>query len=92
MFGIDEYGGLKSPIHRIDPRLKLIGFLAVIFAFAYVRDLRMLAAMVVFTVVVYAFSKLPFTFWLKRLRYPSVFLIVLVIILILFSKGRKRKM
>ncbi|MFC1950960.1 cobalt ECF transporter T component CbiQ [Chloroflexota bacterium] len=87
MFGIDEHGDLKSPIHRIDPRFKLIGFLAVIFAYAYVRDLRMLAAMAAFTIATYAVSKLPFSFWLKRMRYPSFFLIVLVIILILFSKG-----
>ena len=87
MFGIDEHGGLNSPVHRIDPRFKLIGFLAVIFAYAYVRDLRMLAAMAVFTIATYAVSRLPLSFWLKRMRYPSFFLVVLVIILILFSKG-----
>ena len=87
MFGIDQHGRLNSPVHRIDPRFKLIGFLAVIFAYAYVRDLRMLAAMAAFTIAVYAVSRLPVGFWLKRMRYPSFFLIVLVIILILFSKG-----
>jgi len=87
MFGIDEHGSLTSPIHHIDPRFKLIGFLAVIFAYAYVRDLRMLAAMAAFTIATYAASRLPLTFWLKRIRYPSFFLIVLVIILILFSSG-----
>ncbi len=85
--GIDEYGDLSSPIHRIDPRFKLIGFLVVIFAYAYVRDLRMLAAMAAFTIAVFAFSRLPFSFWLKRMRYPSFFLVVLVVILILFSSG-----
>jgi len=87
MFGIDQHGDLRSPVHRVDARFKLIGFLAVIFAYAYVRDLRMLAAMAVFTIAVYAVSRLPVGFWLKRMRYPSAFLIVLVIILILFSKG-----
>lgn len=81
MTGIDDYHHLNSPIHRWDPRCKLIGLIILIFAFSFVRDLRMLAAMAAATIILFIVSKLPFSFLLSRLRYPSVFLLVLVAVL-----------
>jgi len=78
---VDEYSGLSSPLHRWELRCKLIGFMVLIFAFSFVRDLRMLLAMVVVTVTIYIISKLPGSFLLRRLRYPSFFLLVVVLIL-----------
>jgi len=78
---IDEYSDLGSPLHRWEPRCKLIGFVVLIFAFSFVRDLRMLLAMVVVTVTIYIISKLPVSFILRRLRYPSFFLLVVILIL-----------
>lgn len=79
--GIDEYNDLNSLLHHWDPRCKLIGLIVLIFAFSFVRDLRMLVAMVVVTVTIYIVSKLPVSFMLRRLRYPSFFLLVVVLIL-----------
>jgi cobalt/nickel transport system permease protein len=79
--GIDEYAHLSSPLHRWDPRCKFIGLMALIFAFSFVRDLRMLPAMAVVTSVIYVVSKLPVSFMLTRLRYPSLFLLVVVLLL-----------
>ncbi|MBC8511607.1 MAG: cobalt ECF transporter T component CbiQ [Dehalococcoidia bacterium] len=79
--GIDEYGHLSSPLHRWDPRCKFIGLMALVFAFSFVRDLRMLPAMVVVTSAIYIVSKLPVSFMLTRLRYPSFFLLVVVLLL-----------
>ncbi|UCG82426.1 MAG: cobalt ECF transporter T component CbiQ [Dehalococcoidia bacterium] len=79
--GIDQYSYLSSPFHRWDPRLKLIGLIAVIFAFSFVQDLRLLAPMVLVTAFIYAVSKLPFSYMLTRLRYPSLFLLVVVLLL-----------
>ena len=72
-FGFDEYIHLGSPLHRWDPRFKLIGLMALIFSFAFVRDLRMLLAMVLVTAALYISSRLPVSFMLTRLRYPSFF-------------------
>lgn len=80
-FGLDEYNYLDSPLHRWDPRLKLIGLLVLIFAFAFVQDFRVLLAMVVITAAIYVISDLPLSFLLTRLRYPSFFLLVVVILL-----------
>ncbi len=82
---IDEYSDLGSPLHRWEPRCKLIGFMVLIFAFSFVRDLRMLLAMVVVTIAIYIISKLPVSFMLRRLRYPSFFLLVVVLTLPLVS-------
>ena len=78
---LDEYSHLDSPLHRWEPRYKLIGLMALIFSFSFIRDLRMLLVMVVVTAIIYNISSLPVSFLLKRLRYPSFFLLVVVLIL-----------
>lgn len=78
---IDEYAHLDSPLHRWELRCKLIGFLVLIFVFSYVHDLAMLLVMIAVTAVIYAVSRLPVSFLLKRLRFPSLFLLVVILIL-----------
>ena len=78
---IDEYAHLDSPFHRWESRCKLIGFLVLIFAFSYVRDLFILLVMVAVTAAIYIISRLPVSFMLRRWRYPSFFLLIMVIIL-----------
>ncbi|MDY6917924.1 MAG: cobalt ECF transporter T component CbiQ [Chloroflexota bacterium] len=80
-FGFDEYVHLSSPLHRWDARYKLVGLMALIFAFAFVRDLRMLPAMLLATAVAYSLSRLPPSFLFTRLRYPSLFVVVVVLLL-----------
>ena len=79
--GFDEYAHLDSPLHRWDTRFKLIGLLVLIFSFSFIRDLRMLPAMLVVTIAILVISRLPASFMASRLRYPSFFLLVLVIVL-----------
>jgi len=83
--GIDEYTNLDSPFHHWDPRYKLVGLITLIFAFSFIRDLRMLLAMIGVTVAIYTISKLPASFMLRRLRYPSFFLLTMVFILLFLS-------
>ena len=42
---IDEYAHLDSPLHRWNPRGKLLGLFALIFAFSLVSDVRFLPVM-----------------------------------------------
>jgi cobalt/nickel transport system permease protein len=79
--GIDEFSDIESPVHRWDPRFKFIGLIALIFAFSFIQDLRILPAMVMITAVIYFISSLPLSFLLRRLRYPSLFLLVIVLLL-----------
>ncbi len=82
---LDEYAHLNSPIHRWHPQLKLIGLLALIFAFSSVEDVRLLPVILTLTGVLYLLSQLPFSFLLTRLRYPGIFLLSITALLPFFS-------
>ncbi len=79
--GLDSYTHLDSRIHNWEPRCKLVALLALIFAFAFVRQLVFLPAMVLVTVVLYRLSRLPVSFLLSRLRYPGFFLAAIALLL-----------
>ena len=79
--GLEEYVHLDSALHRWEPRRRLVGLMALAFAFAFVDDLRLLPAMVAVTVSIYALSRLPFFFLGARLRYPMVFFLILAVLL-----------
>ena len=78
---LDDYAHLDSPLHRWDQRYKFIGLMALIFAFAFVSELWVLPVMVVVVATIYIASKLPFSFMLTRLRYPSFFILVVILVL-----------
>ncbi|MCU0536060.1 MAG: cobalt ECF transporter T component CbiQ [Hydrococcus sp. Prado102] len=82
---VDEWVHLKSPIHRWEPKSKLVGLVALIFAFACVKDWYLLPAMLGVTVGLYIVSQLPLSFLMKRLRYPGFFLLGIVVLLPFFS-------
>lgn len=84
-FELDEFAHLDSPLHRWDPRFKLFGFVVLMFAFAFVEDLRILPAMLGITASLYLVSKLPLRYWLARFRYPGFFLLGIIVMLPLFS-------
>ncbi|WP_072622495.1 cobalt ECF transporter T component CbiQ [Spirulina major] len=85
-FTIDRYAYLTSPLHRWEPRAKLVGLLALIFAFGTVQQLTVLPWMVLVTVGLYGLSRLPWAFGLNQLRYPGAFM-VMVVILVPFAGG-----
>ncbi|TVQ64786.1 MAG: cobalt ECF transporter T component CbiQ [Spirulina sp. DLM2.Bin59] len=85
-FNIDRYAHLHSPLHRWEPRAKLIGLLALIFAFGSVQNVRVLPVMVAIALLLYGRSHLPWRFGLAQLRYPGIF-IAMVVLLVPFAGG-----
>lgn len=79
--GLDEYAHVDSSMHRWEPRCKLVGLAALIFAFSFVRDLRLLPAMLAVTAGLYGVSRIPLAFLLTRLRAPGFFIVVVAILL-----------
>lgn len=75
---IDQYAHLSSPIHRWNAQHKLIGLITLIFAFAFVEDLRLIPAMLGVVITLYGLSKLPLSFLAARLRYPGLFILAMV--------------
>ncbi|MBO8128352.1 MAG: cobalt ECF transporter T component CbiQ [Peptococcaceae bacterium] len=84
-FQLDAYASLNTLLHRWEPRCKIIALMALIFAFSFVSDLRLLPAMIVVTTILFAASRLPFSFLLHRLRLPVYFLLIMAVFLPLFS-------
>ncbi|MBN1137900.1 MAG: cobalt ECF transporter T component CbiQ, partial [Anaerolineae bacterium] len=78
---LDAYASLDSPLHRWDARYKLAGLMALILAFSFVRDLRLLPAMLLITGLLYAAAHLPLAWLLARLRYPGAFLLIVAVLL-----------
>ena len=79
--GLDRYATLDSPIHRWEPRTKLIGLLILIFAFSAVREWWMLPLMYAIAAVLFLLSGLPRHYLLARLKLPGYFIAFLVILL-----------
>jgi cobalt/nickel transport system permease protein len=82
---IDAYAHLNSPLHRWDPRCKLVALLSLMMAFASVREVWLLPAMLAVSGGGYALSRLPLAFLLTRLSYPAPFLLAVVVVLPLMA-------
>ena len=82
---IETYVSGRSPLHTWTPRLKLLSLGLLMFAFAAIRQLPLILPMLGVTAVVYALSGLPLAFLLKRLRYPGLFILMVVLVLPLTS-------
>ncbi|MDP3044267.1 MAG: cobalt ECF transporter T component CbiQ [Eubacteriales bacterium] len=78
---LDAYAHLNTILHRWDPRYKTIGLMALIFAFSFVQDLRLLPFMVLTTWILFVVSRLPLSFLLDRLRLPAYFLLIMAVLL-----------
>ncbi len=68
-----------------ETRLKLLGLLCLAFAFATIKDLRLLPLMVVTALAVYRLSGMPLRYLISRMKVPGVFLIAMAVVLPFFS-------
>lgn len=82
---IETYVVGRSLLHTWTPRLKLLSLGLLMFAFAAIRHLPLVLPMLGVTAFIYALSGLPLSFLLKRLRYPGLFILMIVLILPLTS-------
>ena len=82
---IETYVSGRSLLHNWTPRLKLVSLGLLMFAFAAIRHLSLVIPMLGLSAVIYALSGLPLAFLLKRLRYPGLFIFMIVLILPLTS-------
>ncbi len=78
---LDRYAYLDSPLHRWKQGYKLAGLLSLIFAFAFVQNIWLLPVMVTITGILFIVSHIPLSFLLQRLRYPSWFILAVIILL-----------
>ncbi len=75
-----------SFLSRWEVRHKLVGLLALIFSFSFIRELWLLPLVILVAVFIYSLSQLSFVYYWSRLRLPGLFLLMLALILP-FSSG-----
>lgn len=86
---LDEYSHLDSPIHRLDPRAKLVGFVALVVV-CVTTPPNLYAAFAVYLgleIAVLALSRLPLGHVLKRMLIVLPFILAVAVFLPFFSKG-----
>ncbi|TGC07280.1 cobalt ECF transporter T component CbiQ [Methanolobus halotolerans] len=86
---IDAFASLNSPIHRFDPRAKMLTFTLLIFSFAFVDDLKIALYGFLFSILILLVSRLPMGFALKRIRMVFFFLFPLLLIMPLTVDGEE---
>ena len=84
-FYLDEYAHLNSILHRWHPAYKIIGLIILIFAFASVRNIVLIPLILIITGILYLTAKLPISFLINRLQYPSLIILGIVGLLPFFS-------
>ncbi|WP_035987754.1 cobalt ECF transporter T component CbiQ [Leptolyngbya sp. KIOST-1] len=77
----DTYVHRESVIHRWAPRLKLLSLLGLMFAFATVQNLALVPWILALAAVLYGLSSLPLSFLRRRLSYPGLFIVAVVVLL-----------
>ncbi len=84
---IGQYLPGKSPLHRLDPRLKIIALIIYIIAIFFIRTFTGFGVAFIFTGFLLLLAKLPLGYVIRGLK-PVLFLVVFTVILHFFmTKG-----
>lgn len=78
---IDRYASLDSPLHRFDPRAKIIAFLFLIFSVVLIPDLKIAFIGLFFAIFLLVLSRIPITFVLSYMKWVAMFVLSFFIIL-----------
>ncbi len=86
---LDQYSGIDSPVHRLDPRAKLVGCIAlVIICVTTPPDLyAAFAAYLGLEIVLVVLSRLPWRHVLKRMLIVLPFILAVAVFLPFFDRG-----
>ncbi len=83
-----QYYSAKSPLHRLDPRMKIILVFAMIVILFVCKNFFSLALMVLFTVAAVALSSVPPKMILKSVKPVFIILIFTAILNTFYTKGK----
>lgn len=86
---IDRYASLDSPLHRFDPRVKIIAFLFLIFSVVLIPDLKVAFVGLFFAVFMLILSRIPLTFVLSYMKWVAMFVLSLFVILMFTFPGKE---
>lgn len=86
---LDKYAELKSPIHRLDPRVKILSLLSFVFFVIFTPPVKFLSFLFYFLLIfsVILISKVPLTFVFKRSLVIIPFVLFVAIFIPFFKQG-----
>lgn len=76
---IDRFADLESPIHRWDPRFRIVGVGGLIVAIASTRTLEAASVGLALAAIIASIAKIPMAAWWRRLRWVFVILAPLAV-------------
>lgn len=71
----------QSLFHRWDPRCKLAGLFIILFTYSFINNILMLLPMFFVTLIFVSLSCRPLSFFVRKLRFPSLFILAVVLAL-----------
>ncbi|MGB2728664.1 MAG: cobalt ECF transporter T component CbiQ [Halobacteriota archaeon] len=86
---IDRYASLNSPMHRFDPRAKIIAFLFLIFSVVLIPDLKTAFIGLFFAIFLLILSRIPLSFVLGHLKWVAMFVLSFFVILAFTFPGEE---
>ncbi|UUX91955.1 cobalt ECF transporter T component CbiQ [Methanoplanus endosymbiosus] len=84
---IDKYADMDSPIHRIEPRIKVISFGILIVSAVFAGSIRAASLFLILSVLILIISRLPLRFILGRVKIICVFLVPILLLMPLTVPG-----
>lgn len=84
---IDPYAGAASPLHRWDPRAKLVAMTAWVAVLAMLRTLPAAATATAAAVCLLAAARLPLRFCVRRVALVGLFVVPIVVLLPILGSG-----
>lgn len=84
---LGQYYPVDSPIHRLDPRVKLIGTLAFVISLFLFKNFIGYIVVTIFLGAIIKLSKVPLKFMLKGLKAIFILMLVMVIFNLIFTPG-----
>ena len=78
---IDRYSSRNSPMHRFDPRAKLIAFLILIFSIVLLPNLKLAFIGLLGAIFFLIASKLPLRFAMQHIKWVFLFIVPFIVIM-----------
>ncbi len=85
---LDYIATQNTLISRWGTKSKFISFVLLIFSFACIKSLTLLPVILLITGILLYLSRVPVRFVLQRLKIPALFIIVMALILLFFTRGQ----
>lgn len=85
---LGQYFPIKSPIHSLDPRIKILSVLLYVITVFFAVDIWGYLFVAIFTITIVLMSKVPFKLFLKSLK-PLIFIVIFTAFINIFMSSGK---